>query len=43
MAKFVIATDSTVYSSKNLIEFHNIRVIPLNIPWDDVTFKEEQR
>ena len=37
MNKIAIVTDSTAYIPKDLIELHNIRVIPVKIHWDDTT------
>jgi len=38
MNKIAIVTDSTAYLPKDFVELHNIRVIPLNIHWDDHTY-----
>lgn len=38
MKKIAIVTDSTAYLPKDFVKYHNIRVIPVKIHWDDVTF-----
>lgn len=40
MAKITLVTDSTAYLSKEFVEKHNIKVIPLNITWDNDTFRD---
>jgi len=40
MAKIAIITDSTAYLEKVYVKKHNIQVIPLNLHWDEDTFKD---
>jgi len=40
MAKIAIITDSTAYLEKKYVKKHNIRVVPLNLHWDEDTFKD---
>jgi len=40
MAKIAIITDSTAYLEKDYVKKHNIQVIPLNLHWDEDTFKD---
>ena len=40
MAKIAILTDSTAYLDEAYTKKHNIRVIPLNLHWDEDTFKD---
>ena len=38
MTKIAIVTDSTAYIPKDFVELHSIRVIPVKVHWDDMTF-----
>ena len=40
MSKIAIVTDSTAYLPKTFIDKHNIRVIPLKIHWNEITYKD---
>lgn len=40
MSKIAIVTDSTAYLPKAFVDRHNIRVVPLKIHWDDITYKD---
>jgi len=40
MSKIAIVTDSTAYLPKTFIDQHNIRVVPLKIHWNEITYKD---
>jgi len=40
MTKIAIVTDSTAYLPQDFVKRHNIRVIPLSIHWDDITYMD---
>jgi DegV family protein with EDD domain len=40
MSKIAIVTDSSAYLHKAFVDRHNIRVVPLKIHWDDITYKD---
>lgn len=40
MAKIAIITDSTAYLDKEYVKKHKVHVIPLNLHWDEDTFKD---
>ena len=40
MAKIAIITDSTAYLNDDYVKKHKIKVIPLNLHWDEETFKD---
>lgn len=41
MSKIAIVTDSTAYIPKELRDEHNITMVPLNVNFDEETYKEE--
>jgi len=40
MSKIAIVTDSTAYLPKAFVDRHNIRVVPLKIQWNEITYKD---
>jgi len=40
MAKITVITDSTAYLSKDFVAKHGIKVVPLNLNWDNENFRD---
>jgi DegV family protein with EDD domain len=40
MAKITVVTDSTAYLSNDFVTEHGIKVVPLNLNWDDENFRD---
>lgn len=40
MSKIAIVTDSTAYLPKAFVDRHKIRVVPLKIHWNEITYKD---
>ena len=40
MAKITLVTDSTAYLSNEFVAKHGIKVVPLNLNWDNDTFRD---